>query len=273
MTKLQSTSTARKRAGAPLALVCILCSAAALGAPLQVRLAFVGERASDAHLGAQQGLAEANAQGRFLGQQYTLAVVADAAAARALPAAAVIAALHAADLPALADGSAGVPVLNTTATDSALRAVCLPNLFHTIPSTDMLADAVQQWRRKAPQSSAAAGAWHPSFEKYAAVQLNRRYQEAHGRAMSDAAWAGWAAVKLLSDTVARLGSADPTALAVALRTSLAFDGQKGTDLSFRSTGQLRQPLLLIENDVVVGEAPVRPFSDDLDSLGLTECAK
>lgn len=265
--------TASARAAAIVGLVSQLCCPATLAAPLQVTLAFVGDGAGDAARGAQQGLAEANAQGRFLGQHYTLTVVADGDAARALPAAAVIAALPAAALLALAQDSAGLPVINTTATDSALRASCTPNLFHTMPSADMLADAVQQWRRAAPQSAAVAQAWHPSFEKYAAVQLNRRYQETHGRAMSDAAWAGWAAVKLLSDTIARLGTADPAALAASLRTDLAFDGQKGTDLSFRSTGQLRQPLLLIENDTVVGEAPVRPFSADLDSLGLTECAK
>jgi hypothetical protein len=92
--------------------------------------------------------------------------------------------------------------------------------------------------------------------------------------MDDPAWAGWAAVKLLSDTVAREQDAAPATLLEALRSRLSFDGQKGVDMSFRPDGQLRQPLLLVEEDRVVAEAPVRGVADieDLDSLGPSRCA-
>ena len=102
-----------------------------------------------------------------------------------------------------------------------------------------------------------------------------RYQETFGQTMDDEAWAGWAAVKLTTDTLARLAATPERQLTEALETDLAFDGQKGIDMSFRRTGQLRQPLLLIENGKIVGEAPVRGIvgATNLDSLGLAECPK
>jgi len=44
---------------------------------------------------------------------------------------------------------------------------------------------------------------------------------------------------------------------------------------FRDTGQLRQPILLVENGKLVGEAPVPGVvdSNDLDSLGGTSCKR
>jgi hypothetical protein len=74
--------------------------------------------------------------------------------------------------------------------------------------------------------------------------------------------------------VAREQTTDASTLLAALRARLAFDGQKGQDLSFRDNGQLRQPLLLIETNKIVGEAPVRGVTDveNLDSLGPFACA-
>jgi hypothetical protein len=93
--------------------------------------------------------------------------------------------------------------------------------------------------------------------------------------MTDTAWAGWASVKLLSDTIARKQFTDTDNLLKFFKTELAFDGQKGISLNFRDTGQLRQPLLLIENGKIAGEAPVRGIANttNLDSLGLTHCPK
>lgn len=89
--------------------------------------------------------------------------------------------------------------------------------------------------------------------------------------MDDKAYAGWAAVKLTSDTVARTSSADPVKLMDYFKTSLKFDGQKGSDMNFRETGQLRQLLLLVEDNEIVTEAPVRGVANSLDSLGLIKC--
>ena len=240
-----------------------------------VRIGFLGEADTDPHLGARQGIMEANAQGKFLDIRYELVTVEDSGQAVAIAPSAIIGAVSPLRLMKLSADASGIPVFNVTAPDDELREECRANLFHTIPSHAMRADALQQWQRKNAQSAAQARAWHHDFKKYAAGQLNRRYSESSGRAMSDGAWAAWAAVKLLADTVARTRTADPIVLVETLQTELAFDGQKGIDMSFRDTGQLRQPLLLIEDDKIVGEAPVRGIVGitNLDSLGLANCPK
>lgn len=256
-----------------LAAVLLCLPPATSHAAASVRIVFLGDTDGDAWRGARQGIDEANVQGRFLGLDYELVAADDQAGALAAGAVAIVADVSALRLSRLADAAAGVPVFNVGADDDELREACLPNLLHTIPSLAMRDDAVQQWRRKRPDGNAEARAWHPTFRKYAAAQLNKRYEDTFARPMSDVAWAGWAATKLVADTIAR--GTDPAALLDALRGDLAFDGQKGSDLSFRTTGQLRQPLLLVSGDKIVGEAPVRGVvaAGNLDSLGLSDCHK
>ncbi len=93
--------------------------------------------------------------------------------------------------------------------------------------------------------------------------------------MDDYSWAGWAAVKMTSDTVARNNITEPAALLNYLKTELSFDGQKGIGMDFRETGQLRQPVLVIEDDKIVAEAPVRGVAKPptVDSLGIVNCPK
>jgi hypothetical protein len=255
------------RAAALTAMLSTLGGGALADSTLEVPIAFVGPTDGTAWRGARQGLDEAQLQGEFLGQRYRL----DAAPEQAV---ALVAALSAGELRALAEAHPGLPVLNVAAADDALREQCIPNLFHVLPSARMANDAVAQWKRAHPEAEVHARAWHPDFEKYAASQLNKRYSEQFEAPMDDQAWAGWAAVKLLSDTVAREQSATPAILLDALHSRLAFDGQKGVDMSFREDGQLRQPLLLVAGARLVGEAPVRGVVDieDLDSLGPSRCA-
>lgn len=254
----------RPRPGASWPALLLLLAAAHATAAQEVSIAFVGDRNSSAWLGAQQGLEEARLQGEFLGLQYSLTD--DAGKADA-----IVAALPTAELLQLAGRHPGRPVLGVGNSDPAARKACRANLLLLQPSDDMLANAVTQWRSKHPDDAVQARAWHADFEKYAAAQLNHRYSEKAGKPMDDAAWSGWAAVKVLSDTVARLQSAQGADLLQALRGDLAFDGQKGVDLSFRSDGQLRQPVLLVRNGKLVGEAPVRGVADALDSLGASHC--
>jgi ABC-type branched-subunit amino acid transport system substrate-binding protein len=252
-----------------------MCSAVLLAGPCvaaqTVDILFVGETDAPAYFGARQGLSEANAQGEFLGVSYRI-VGADTAGANPL---AVVAAVNSTRLLRLSEQYRDLAVLNVTAADTELREACEPNLFHVGPSRAMLADAESQWQRKNPGSTARARAWHKTFRKYAASQLNSRYHEQFKQDMNDEAWAGWAAVKLLSDTIVRQPALTGARLIEQLQTNLAFDGQKGSDLSFRETGQLRQPLLLVDNDKIVGEAPVRGVvnTNNLDSLGLSFCPK
>lgn len=51
------------------------------------------------------------------------------------------------------------------------------------------------------------------------------------------AWAGWASVKILSDSIARNQFNDNTSLLQFIKTELVFDGQKGLSLNFRDTEQ------------------------------------
>ncbi|MGH8564737.1 MAG: ABC transporter substrate-binding protein [Gammaproteobacteria bacterium] len=182
-----------------------------------------------------QGLEEANLQGQFLGQRYRLTsfVPGEIDRAPASQAAVLLAALGDSELVKLGQLAPGRAVFDLGSESDTLRARCLPNLLHILPSTRMKADALAQWQHLHPGSRARVQAWHPNFTKYAAEQLNQRYRKAQGRDMDDRAWAGWAAVKMVADPVARLGTAEATPLLDYLKTDLAFDGQKGVTMSFR----------------------------------------
>jgi len=235
---------------------------------LQVEVAWVGPTDGAAFRGAEQGIEEANRQGRFLGQQYRL-VPREAEEIASSEAGAVVAAVAGHEIAALADTAGGRPVFNVGTTADADRSLCLPNLFHLQPSDSMKAAALAQWQAAGNEGPAQAVAWNAGFEKYAASQLNKRYAKTHdGEPMTDPAWAGWAAVKLYADAVPRVGTG-AAAMVGFLRNDLIFDGQKGVDMTFRSSGQLRQLLLIERDGEVVGETPVR--GKDLDSLGGGDC--
>ena len=244
-------------------------------AATEIKLLYIGSESDAAYLGARQGLTEANLQGQFLGQKYVIDVRApDALPADALSGVvAVLSTLEADRLPGLAASATGVPVFNLRATEDSLRVACISNVLHVIPSAAMLRDAVAQWQKVNPGTQVSASAWHADFMKYAGRDLNKRFRAASGQAMDDSSWAGWAAVKMTSDTIARLNDTSPAAVLQFLRHDLRFDGQKGAEMSFRDSGQLRQPLLLVDNGKILGEAPVRGVADadDLDSLGNSVC--
>lgn len=241
----------------------------------EVEILFVGDQGRSAWEGASQGLTEANLQGKFLGKTFKLTQLPGAGEIlkESHPAAVVVAG-DAATLRQVAGTLPGVPVFNVSLDDDEIRRQCGGNILHVLPSQAMKRDALSQWKTKHPESDARALAWHSSAKKYSGVQLNDRYTKSFGKPMDDEAWAGWAAVKMLSDTVVRTQSSDPGKLLDFLRNDLEFDGQKGADMSYRKNGQLRQPILIVEGDKVVGEAPVVGVAqgiEDLDSLGNVEC--
>ena len=243
-------------------------------------LMITGDLSETAILGAKQGIAEANLQGRFLGKQYHLAVYPEGdlsfEAIKKSDYVAVLTTLHG-EMPWMARRFSERPVFNLTDKDLRLRRACHPNLLHIIPSEKMYADARRQWRQKHPGAETRVSAWHPDFVKFAARDLNKRYRKAFDRPMDEYAWAGWAAIKMTSDYLARAADDDPPtpqAILRFLKTDLAFDGQKGLSMTFRPTGQLRQILLVTDKaGKLLGEAPVRGVvpADDVDSLGLLEC--
>lgn len=258
-----------------LVVLAMLYVLEATGAPNIVKVSFIGARDSDSHRGAKQGISEANAQGKFLGIRYELITTSDSTKTTEIAPIAILGTFSPSQLLRLSEVASGIPVFNVHAPDDRLREECRANLFHTIPSHAMKFDALQQWRRKHPESTAKVATWHHDFKKYAASQLNQRYEKAQGRPMTSEAWAAWAAVKLVADTIARTQNSSTIALISELQTNISFDGQKGIGLSFRETGQLRQPLLIVESGKIVGEAPVQGIvgGTNLDSLGLPDCPK
>lgn len=262
-------------AAALAGIVLTTVSDAAAEESAEVEILFVGDQGSSAWSGASQGLIEANTQGKFLGKTFRLVQLPGAGEilSQSRPAAVVVAA-DAGTLEKVARTLPGTAVFNVTLDDDGLRSRCGGNILHVLPSKAMKRDALSQWKAKHPDSDARALAWHASAVKYAGQQLNQRYSRANGKPMDDEAWAGWAAVKLLSDTVVRANSSDGGKVLDFIRTQLEFDGQKGVDMTFRANGQLRQTLLLVEGEQIVGEAPVKGVAqgvEDLDSLGNVDC--
>lgn len=265
-------STARSLLPLSAAIAFLFCASAVTA--LEIRLVYVGGTDESAWLGVLQGQHEANIQGRFLDQTYTVETMTPEALSQSeSQAAAVIAAGDASALQSLSAALAGVVVFNVTADDDVLRQTCTTNLLHVPPSSAMKADAVVQWLQKNPDASVEAWAWHPKFVKYAARDLNKRFLRVQGVVMDDDAWAGWAAVRMVAEAVIRTQSTDPAILLEFMKSEIAFDGQKGIPHTFRDTGQLRQRLLIVEGGQLTGEAPVRGVADttNLDSLGVPSC--
>ncbi len=241
----------------------------ALAQAITIDLVYVGDKTDSALLGAQQGLDEANLQGQFLNQQYRLQTMTleQATTFDYSPYFAVLVATDKNQFIALSQKLTEKPLFNLTLADDDLRAACLKNALHIIPSQWMIRQAVTQWQKKSGHSAKAL-AWHPNFKKFAGRDLNKRFKARHQTDMDGRAWAGWAAVKMISNSISKTSATNAADLLHYLKTNLSFDGQKGVKMNFTETGQLRQPLLLVENGTLVGEAPVRGIAKPptLDSL-------
>lgn len=248
----------------------LLLPAATMADVLEVTLHYAGPESGSAWKGVQQGVDEANLQGQFLGQNYQIKVV-NPDEIDAIDDITVLlmatdeeTMLHVARHERLSD----VAVFNLTSGSDALREACQPNLLSTMISDSMKQDALAQWQERNPDTPVSAQAWHEDFEKFAARQLNTRFSRSHGIPMDDQAWAGWAASKMVTDSIARTQNLDSSDMLTYLKTEIAFDGQKGDGMTFREDGQLRQIVLLInEANEIAAEAPLRGVSGGLDSLG------
>lgn len=189
-----------------------LWSQSLLAEVIDVTIHYVGPTQGSAWLGMQQGMSEANIQGEFLGQKYTIKTVTAKELESADNLTAILVAEDAETVINLRESEKfnSVPVFNLTSDDDNLRAACFTNLLNIPASAQMKQDALKQWMAKNPESKAHVQGWHEDFKKFAASQLNIRFKKAHGVIMDDDAWAGWAAVKLISDTVARIQGKDAT---------------------------------------------------------------
>ena len=176
-----------------------------------ITFVYVGETEHSAYSGVLQGLTEANLQGKFLGQKYNIQ---NFSSASSLPDdlsnyIAVISALSIHELLILQENIRDIPIFNLTAHDNSLRSDCPNNILSIIPSDQMNDDAIKQWDQGHPNSSVEATAWHKDFLKFAARDLNKRFRKSFDKGMDGYAWAGWATIRMVADTVARESITNP----------------------------------------------------------------
>jgi ABC transporter substrate binding protein (PQQ-dependent alcohol dehydrogenase system) len=148
----------------------------------------------------------------------------------------------------------------------------------------MIVDSVGEFGRYVPYATVlprpvvgseglTAEAWHWTFERHGAPQLNQRFDRVAGRRMTSDDWAGWAAVKSVVEAAVRLRSASTRDILATLKDDgFTLDTYKGAPGSFRPwSGQLRQPILLATHNAVIDRAPIDGFlheTNTLDTLGL-----
>jgi ABC transporter substrate binding protein (PQQ-dependent alcohol dehydrogenase system) len=146
-----------------------------------------------------------------------------------------------------------------------------------------LADTLGEFGRYVPYQTYAprpvvgseglvAGAWHWTWERHGAPQLNQRFDRIAERRMQDPDYAAWAAVKAVVEAMARTQSRDVAVLRDYLRSdAMTLDTYKGAPGSFRPwDNQLRQAVLLHTHNAVIARAPLEGFlhqSNALDTLG------
>lgn len=118
-------------------------------------------------------------------------------------------------------------------------------------------------------------AWHWTFERYGAPQLNQRFMKSGKRRMTSGDWATWVAVRSVVEAARTSNSVTPNDLRGALLDdTFTLDLYKGFPGSYRNwSRQLRQPILLASHNAVITLAPVEGFEHQhnaLDTLGSDE---
>jgi len=118
-------------------------------------------------------------------------------------------------------------------------------------------------------------AWSPAAEQWGAGQLQSRFEKLSGRPMTGLDWGAWASIRALGQALQRAAATDPAKVrAELLAPDFAINGFKGRSMSFRRWDrQLRQPVQLAGQGVVVAVAPVEGFLHrvtELDTLGFDE---
>ena len=148
-----------------------------------------------------------------------------------------------------------------------------------------IADIDGEFALKVPNSSnksvvvtGSAGlrplAWHWSYLRYGAPQLNGRFERMADRRMHGKDWAAYMSIKSVVEGILRIKLRDNFSLLTYIKSNnIKIDGSKGISLSFReNTGQLRQTILLVSgNNWVTQITPMDDFTNknnDLDTLGI-----
>ena len=124
--------------------------------------------------------------------------------------------------------------------------------------------------------------WNPSHEAWGATQFQTRFEKQAGRFAHDEDYQVWAALRVLGEAATRTQGGDfATIQEFVLSDKFDLAAFKGQKLTFRDwDGQLRQPILLTTDRVVVSVSPQAQFLhqvSQLDTLGIdrpeTACRK
>lgn len=115
--------------------------------------------------------------------------------------------------------------------------------------------------------------WHPALEAWGATQFQRRFEKEFGRYMRPEDYQTWLALRVLGEAVTRTSSNAPNVLMdYILSDDFEMAGFKGEKLTFRNwNGQLRQPVLLANDKLIVSVSPQEGFLHPvslLDTMGL-----
>ncbi len=116
-------------------------------------------------------------------------------------------------------------------------------------------------------------AWHWTWERHGAPQLNQRFARIEkNRRMAGADWAAWIGVKSVVAAIRKTGATEFDGLRrFLIDPATTIDGYKGAPSSFRAWNhQLRQPILLHIHNAVIARAPIEGFlhpDNYLDTLG------
>ena len=120
-----------------------------------------------------------------------------------------------------------------------------------------------------------AKAWHWSYLRHGAPQLNGRFERMHNRRMESRDWAAWISIKTIVESILRIQNTSNKNIIEYLQGSnFQVDGSKGIGLNFKKKiNQLRQPILLISaNNWTTKVAPLKEFNDsenNLNTLGIS----
>jgi ABC transporter substrate binding protein (PQQ-dependent alcohol dehydrogenase system) len=120
-----------------------------------------------------------------------------------------------------------------------------------------------------------ASAWSRVHEQWGGTQVQRRFERAAGRWMTERDFNAWVAVRAIGEAVTRTGSADPKVLHDHMvGEEFSLGAFKGQGLSFRRWDQqMRQPMLIVNPRTLVSVSPQDQFlhrRTPLDTLGFDE---
>jgi ABC transporter substrate binding protein (PQQ-dependent alcohol dehydrogenase system) len=118
-------------------------------------------------------------------------------------------------------------------------------------------------------------AWHRSFEQYAAMQMQNRFERLVKRAMTERDYTAWLAVRIFGEAVVRISkNTAPEVRAFITSKDFEVAGFKGQGMTFRKwDNQMRQPILISGPRALVSISPQDGFLHQhfkTDTLGFDE---